>query len=69
MGETVGESTVMKGVEMAKRWWAGAGDAQSFIAAQPAKLVAAIDARGGEHHRYASRSVVRTAERLESTQV
>jgi hypothetical protein len=40
--ETVGEATVMKGVEMAKRWWAGAGDAQSFLAAQPAKPVAAI---------------------------
>jgi hypothetical protein len=40
--ETVGEATVMKGVEMAKRWWAGAGDAQSFVAAQPAKPVAAI---------------------------
>jgi hypothetical protein len=39
---TVGEATVMKGVEMARRWWAGAGDAQSFIATQPAKPVAAI---------------------------
>jgi hypothetical protein len=40
--ETVGEATVMKGVEMAKRWWAGAGDASSFIGAQPARPVAAI---------------------------
>ncbi|HEX5064174.1 MAG TPA: hypothetical protein VFV99_32590 [Kofleriaceae bacterium] len=40
--ETVGEAAVMKGVEMAKRWWAGAGDAQSFISAQPPKQVAAI---------------------------
>lgn len=39
---TVGEAAVMKGVEMAKRWWAGAGDAASFIAAQPARPVAAI---------------------------
>jgi len=39
---TVGEAAVMKGVEMAKRWWAGAGDAHSFISAQPAKPVAAI---------------------------
>lgn len=39
---TVGEAAVMKGVELAKRWWAGAGDASSFIAAQPAKPVAAI---------------------------
>jgi hypothetical protein len=40
--ETVGEGTVMKGVEMAKRWWAGAGDASSFLASQPARPVAAI---------------------------
>jgi hypothetical protein len=40
--ETVGEATVMKGVEMARRWWAGAGDARSFIAAQPPRPVAAI---------------------------
>lgn len=40
--ETVGEAAVMQGVETAKRWWAGAGDARSFIAAQPAKPVAAI---------------------------
>ena len=39
---TVGEAAVMKGVDTAKRWWAGAGDAQSFIAAQPAQPVAAI---------------------------
>lgn len=39
---TVGEAAVMKGVDTAKRWWAGAGDASSFIAAQPAKPVAAI---------------------------
>lgn len=40
--ETVGEGAVMAGVEMAKRWWAGAGDAQSFLATQPARPVAAI---------------------------
>jgi hypothetical protein len=40
--ETVGEATVMKGVDMAKRWWAGAGDAQSFLAGQPPLPVAAI---------------------------
>lgn len=40
--ETVGEGTVMKGVEMAKRWWAGAGDASSFLASQPPRPVAAI---------------------------
>ena len=40
--KTVGEATVMKGVEMAKRWWAGAGDANSFLASQPPRPVAAI---------------------------
>jgi hypothetical protein len=40
--ETVGEGTVMKGVEMAKRWWAGAGDASSFLASQPARPIAAL---------------------------
>jgi hypothetical protein len=39
---TVGEACVMKGVEMAKRWWAGAGDASSFVATQPPRPVAAI---------------------------
>jgi hypothetical protein len=42
LNATVGEAAVMKGVEMAKRWWAGAGDARSFIDAQPARPVAAI---------------------------
>ena len=32
----------MKGVDMAKRWWAGAGDAMAFIESQPPKPVAAI---------------------------
>ncbi len=39
---TVGEHELMKGVEMAKRWWAGAGDATRFLAGQPARPVAAI---------------------------
>jgi hypothetical protein len=39
---TVGEHEVMKGVEMAKRWWAGAGDAKAFLAGQPKAPVAAI---------------------------
>ena len=40
--EAVGEAAVMKGVEMAKRWWGGAGDAATFLRAQPAKPAAAI---------------------------
>lgn len=39
---TVGERAVMAGVELAKRWWAGAGDAQAFLASQPRAPVAAI---------------------------
>ena len=39
---TVGERAVMKGVEGAKQWWAGVGDASVFLASQPARPVAAI---------------------------
>ncbi|HET9625846.1 MAG TPA: hypothetical protein VFP84_31005 [Kofleriaceae bacterium] len=39
---TVGEREVMKGVERAKQWWAGAGDAAAFLASQPPRPVAAI---------------------------
>jgi hypothetical protein len=38
----VGEATMMKGVEHAKRWWAGAGTPSDFLAAQPAKPTAAV---------------------------
>ena len=38
----VGEAAVMKGVEMAKRWWAGAGDAKAFLAGQSPRAVTAI---------------------------
>jgi len=44
----VGESAVMSGVELAKRWWAGALDANGFLASQPATPVAAI-ARAAAH--------------------
>jgi hypothetical protein len=39
---TVGEGAVMKGVEAAKKWWAGASDHRAFLASQPAKPIAAI---------------------------
>jgi len=39
---TVGETAVMKGVEMARKWWAGALDASTFLASQPAQPIAAI---------------------------
>jgi len=38
----VGERAVMAGVEAARRWWAGAGDAQAFLGSQPRRPVAAI---------------------------
>jgi len=38
----VGEREVMRGVELAKKWWAGAGDAAAFLAAQPKRPAAAI---------------------------
>ena len=38
----VGEREVMRGVELAKKWWAGAGDAAAFLAAQPTRPAAAI---------------------------
>jgi hypothetical protein len=39
---TIGEATMMAGVDKAKRWWAGASDAHGFLATQPPKPVAAI---------------------------
>jgi hypothetical protein len=38
----VGDRAVMKGVEQAKKWWAGAGDAAAFLASQPRPPLAAI---------------------------
>jgi hypothetical protein len=39
---TVGESAVMKGVDVCRRWWGGGMDTGEFLASQPAKPVAAI---------------------------
>ncbi len=44
---TVGEGEVMKQVESAKKWWAGAMDATTFLQAQPPKPVAAIARAAG----------------------
>jgi len=43
----VGERELMKGVELAKKWWAGAGDPAGFLAAQPRLPVAAIARAAG----------------------
>jgi hypothetical protein len=40
--ETVGEGTMMKSVEHAKRWWAGGSTTGAFLASQPPQPVAAI---------------------------
>ncbi|HET7503165.1 MAG TPA: hypothetical protein VFK02_19225 [Kofleriaceae bacterium] len=39
---SVGERDLMKGVELAKMWWAGASDPATFLANQPRAPVAAI---------------------------
>jgi hypothetical protein len=44
---TVGEQEVMKGVEGAKKWWAGASDPATFLASQPKLPVAAIARAAG----------------------
>ncbi|MDX2093544.1 MAG: hypothetical protein SFX73_37215 [Kofleriaceae bacterium] len=38
----VGEAAVMKNVELARRWWGGAMDAEQFLATQPVPPVVAI---------------------------
>jgi hypothetical protein len=38
----VGDRAMMEGVEAARRWWAGAGDAAAFLAGQPRRPVTAI---------------------------
>jgi hypothetical protein len=45
---TVGETAVMKGVDMAKRWWAGGIDVVTFLSSQPSKPTAAV-ARAAAH--------------------
>lgn len=44
---TVGEREVMKGVDMAKKWWAGVLDPMAFLASQPKRPVAAIARAAG----------------------
>lgn len=63
---SVGEAAVMKGVEMAKRWWAGAGDASSFLAEQPPKPVAALARAAANIIETRRDRLFALAERLES---
>jgi hypothetical protein len=62
---TVGEREVMKGVEMAKKWWAGASDPQAFLAAQPKLPVAAIARAAGNIIDTRREQLFALAERLE----
>ena len=61
----VGEAAVMKGVEQAKRWWAGEIDAVAFLGAQPGKPVAAIARAAGNIVDTRREQLFALAERLE----
>jgi hypothetical protein len=39
---TIGEAAVMRGVEHARRWWAGASTSAEFLSHQPAEPIAAV---------------------------
>jgi hypothetical protein len=62
---TVGEREVMKGVELAKQWWAGAGDPAGFLASQPKAPVAAIARAAGNIIDTRRDQLFALAERLE----
>ncbi len=66
LNSTVGEAAVMKGVDMAKRWWHGAGDASSFLASQPPRPVAAIARAAAKIIDTRHDRLTALAERLES---
>ena len=62
---SVGEQAVMRGVERAKRWWAGAGDAHDFASSQPVAPVAAIARAAGNIIDTRRDQLFALAERLE----
>jgi hypothetical protein len=62
---TVGEAAVMKGFDLAKRWWAGAGDASSFLAGQPPRPIAALARAAGNIIDTRRERLFALAERLE----
>ncbi len=63
---TVGERAVMKGVEAAKKWWAGASDHRAFLASQTAKPIAAIARAAGNIIDTRRDRLFALAERLET---
>ena len=64
--QTVGEPALMKGVELARRWWAGAGDARAFLASQPARPVAAIARAAANTMETRRRGLLALAEQVEA---
>jgi len=62
----VGEAAVMKGFDLAKRWWEGAGDAASFLAKQPPKPIAALARAAGNIVDTRRDRLFTLADRLES---
>src|SRR5262249_37037324 len=62
----VGEAAMMKGFEMAKRWWAGALDPDGFLRGQPAKAGAAIARAAGNIIDTRRDRLFALAERLEA---
>jgi hypothetical protein len=62
---TVGDRAVMEGVELAKRWWAGASDPSAFLASQPSQPVAAIARAAGNIVNARRDRLFALAERLE----
>jgi hypothetical protein len=55
----------MEGVELAKRWWAGASDPSAFLASQPSRPVAAIARAAGNIVNARRDRLFALAERLE----
>ncbi len=64
---TVGEASVMKGVEMARRWWAGGLDLASFLSSQPSKPTAAVARAAANIIETRRDRLFALAERLERT--
>lgn len=62
---TVGESAVMKQVELAKKWWGGGSTAADFLASQPVAPVAAIARAAGNIIETRRDRLFALAERLE----
>jgi hypothetical protein len=62
---TVGDAEVMRGVEVAKKWWAGGLDAPAFLASQPVRPVAAIARAAGNIIETRRDRLFALAERLE----